>query len=231
MPVVDLVGWLAAALSAALSLPQLVRLIRAGTSAGLSLLLWQCLLAAGFGWVVHGIGVGRPNMWLPNLAMALCAVAIIRLIARDRRLGAVQAWALPLVLLVVLVSIDAVWGSVAYGVATSVPQVIGAAAQFVDIMRSVDISGVSPFYVTMAVVVQAVWLWWGVMAGEGAVIVSARANGVVVLVTLLAYIARRLGVPAVSFGLPRPATGHEVAGVELGLPEQVVPEQVLPTVE
>lgn len=211
MPVVDIVGWFAAAISAALSLPQLVRLIRAGTSAGLSLLLWQCLMAAGFGWTVHGISVGRPNMWLPNLAMAICSVAIIRLIARDRRIGRVQAWALPVALLAALVTIDALWGAVAYGVATSVPQVIGAAAQLIDILRSVDIAGVSPFYVTMAVVVQGVWLWWGVMASESAVLVSASANGFVVLLTLIAYVARRLGAPAVggwrSTGRPGAAVG------------------------
>ena len=215
MPVIDIVGWLAAALSAALSLPQLVRLIRAGTSAGLSLLLWQCLMAAGFGWTVHGISVGRPNMWLPNLALALCAVAIIRLIARDRQVNRVQAWALPLALLATLVTIDAIWGAVAYGFATSVPQVIGAAAQLIDILRSVDITGVSPFFVTMAVVVQGVWLWWGVMAQAGAVLVSATANGFVVLLTLIAYLARRLGAPAVGFsgGVARPRSdgGHVVA--------------------
>ena len=215
MPVIDIVGWLAAALSAALSLPQLVRLIRAGTSAGLSLLLWQCLMAAGFGWTVHGISVGRPNMWLPNLALALCAVAIIRLIARDRQVNRVQAWALPLALLATLVTIDAIWGAVAYGFATSVPQVIGAAAQLIDILRSIDITGVSPFFVTMAVVVQGVWLWWGVMAQEGAVLVSATANGFVVLLTLIAYLARRLGAPAVgiSGGVARPRSegGHVVA--------------------
>ena len=210
MPFIDVIGWVAAALSAALSLPQLVRLIRAGTSAGLSLLLWQCLMGAGLGWTVHGISVGRPNMWLPNLAMAVCAILIIRLIARDRQIGRLQAWALPLLLLAALVGIDALWGAVAYGVATSVPQVIGAAAQLVDILRSVDISGVSPFFVTMAVVVQGVWLWWGVMANEGAVLVSASANGFVVLLTLLGYLARRLGAPVLAIGWAgagRPPTG------------------------
>lgn len=213
MPVVDLLGWLAAALSAALSLPQLIRLIRAGTSAGLSLLLWQCLMAAGFGWTVHGLVVGRPNMWLPNLAMALCAIAILRLIARDRGYGLVQTWALPVGLFATLVTIDAVWGSVAYGVATSVPQVLGAAAQLVDIIRSVDITGVSPFYVTMAVVVQGIWLWWGLLAHEQAVIVSASANGSVALLTWLWYLARRLGVPAMVFARPlgEGTDGHDVA--------------------
>lgn len=213
MPVVDLLGWLAAALSAALSLPQLIRLIRAGTSAGLSLLLWQCLMAAGFGWTVHGLVVGRPNMWLPNLAMALCAIAILRLIARDRGYGLVQTWALPLGLFATLVTIDAVWGSVAYGVATSVPQVLGAAAQLVDIIRSVDIAGVSPFYVTMALVVQGIWLWWGLMAEEGAVIVSATATGTVALLTVLWYFARRVGVPALALRgtVVTVADDHDVA--------------------
>ncbi|MGA4669604.1 SemiSWEET family sugar transporter [Propionibacteriaceae bacterium Y1923] len=214
MPIVDILGWVAAALSTVLSLPQLIRLIRAGTSAGLSLVLWQCLMAAGFGWTVHGLSVGRPNMWVPNLVMALCSIAIIRLIARDRNLRAVHAWTTPLVLLAALVTIDTLWGAVAYGVATSVPQVIGAAAQLFDVARSLDITGLSPFYVTMAVVVQGVWLTWGVLAHEMAVVVSATANGFVVLVTWLWYLARRLGATAITRGrgAGRPLA-HEVADV------------------
>ncbi|MGD7733892.1 SemiSWEET family sugar transporter [Propionibacteriaceae bacterium G57] len=209
---IDVLGWAAAVAGATLSLPQLVRLIRSKVSAGLSLLMWQLLVSAGFGWTVHGLVVGRPNMWVPNFIVACCSVVIIRLIGRDRALPAWKVWVVPVAVLAALVTIDAVWGAVAYGVATSVPQVIGAFAQFVDVVREVDIRGISPFFVVAAVVVQGLWWAWGYLVPEMAVFVSASANGAVALLTLLWYIARQLGAPPLWPQARTADAAHEVAG-------------------
>ena len=194
MTVIAVLGWIAAACGSALSLPQLVRIIRARTSAGLSLLLWQLLMAAGIGWTHHGLLVThRPNIWLPNLMMAITSAMLVRLIAKDRGLRS-TVWILPLVLSGLLIGIDLTFGALAYGIATSIPQVIGAAAQLLDVIRSIDIAGVSVVFLGFSVVVQALWLIWGALAGEVSVVVSATCNGAVVLVTYLWYLLRRAGV-------------------------------------
>ena len=187
-------GWVAAACGSALSLPQLVRILRAKTSAGLSLLLWQLLMAAGIGWTHHGLLVThRPNIWLPNLATAITSALLVRFLAKDRGLRS-TVWILPLVLSGVLIGIDLTLGALAYGIATSIPQVIGASAQLLDVIRSIDIAGVSVVFLGFSVVVQALWLVWGALAGEVSVVVSATCNGAVVLVTYLWYLLRRAGV-------------------------------------
>lgn len=46
---IEAFGWVAAALGVASSLPQLVRILRSGTSAGVSLTLWQLMAASTAG--------------------------------------------------------------------------------------------------------------------------------------------------------------------------------------
>ena len=218
MSFVVVLGWVAAAISAAVSLPQLIRLMRSGTSAGLSLLMWQLTMCAGAGWTFHGLLTERPNVWLPNLVLGVCSMLVVRLIARDRGLPALKVWLLPAVIITTLIGIDVVLGATAYGVATSVPQVIGAGAQLIAIAASRDIRGVSPFYVTLATVVQMAWLWWGLLAGDNAIAISASATLSVVGTTLVWYLLRRIGLIGAlgrDRGSVHAGTGHDVAAGEL----------------
>ena len=69
-------GWVCALAGTFASLPQVVRLLRAGTSDGVSLLMWQLLLGVGIGWTAHGFTVGHANVVVPNLASALAMVLV-----------------------------------------------------------------------------------------------------------------------------------------------------------
>lgn len=188
-----MLGWAAAAAGSALSIPQLVRILRERTSAGLSLLMWQLNLAVGLGWTHHGFLVDRPNVWAPNIVMAVFSVLIVRLVVRDRGLGPFT-WALPLVLAAGLVGIDLGLGAIVYGVATAIPQVVGAAAQLVDVVRSIDIRGISPAFLVGSVVVQGLWFTWSLLAGEASITVAASATGSVVGTTLVWWVLRRTGL-------------------------------------
>ena len=55
-------GWACAVAGTALSVPQVVRLLSTGTSAGVSPLLWQLNVANGIGWTAHGLASGHANV-------------------------------------------------------------------------------------------------------------------------------------------------------------------------
>ena len=207
-----ILGWTAAAFGAAISLPQLIRLLRTRTSAGLSVLMWQLLLTAGIGWTHHGFLTAQANIIVPNAIMAISSVAVLRLIQRDRHIPHARVWVLPLVLAAILIGIDLFIGPLAYGIATSIPQVIGAGAQLVDVIRSIDIRGLSPIYLVLAVVVQLLWGSWSLLVKDSSVTVSASANGTVVALTLIWYVLRRLGWVRAMPTAPSRASGTGTAG-------------------
>lgn len=60
MTPVDIVGWSATVLGTILGVPQLVRLLRTRSVAGLSLIAWQATLSINIGWTVHGLLIGQP---------------------------------------------------------------------------------------------------------------------------------------------------------------------------
>ena len=59
MTPVDIVGWSATVLGTILGVPQLVRLLRTRSVAGLSLIAWQATLSINIGWTVHGLLIGQ----------------------------------------------------------------------------------------------------------------------------------------------------------------------------
>ena len=76
-------GWVAAAIGVASNLPQLLRILTARTSAGVSVRLWQVTAASTAAWCVHGFLVSAPQMQWPNLLMSLLASSIVVLVLRD----------------------------------------------------------------------------------------------------------------------------------------------------
>ena len=69
---VHILGWAAALLASCVAVPQVVRLFRTGTTAGVSVTAWRLVLAANLSWTAHGVWTGHPNVWLPNLIFMAC---------------------------------------------------------------------------------------------------------------------------------------------------------------
>ena len=63
---IDVLGWTAAAFAACVALPQVLRILRSGTTAGVSTFAWQLAISANLSWVSHGVLTAHPNVWLPN---------------------------------------------------------------------------------------------------------------------------------------------------------------------
>ena len=197
MSFVDAVGWLAAAIGSVALLPQTVKLFRDRDAAGISLMYWQLLLSVVASFVVHGAIIGAPNVIVPNAAMSLVAAWTILLVGRARAIAWPRLFVISLVLFVVLIGIDLVLGPAIYGAATAIPVSIGLIGQIVDVARQFDVTGISPGFLALGVLMQATWFTWGMLAVEWAIRVSA-GTFLVLSVTLMAWwVARRLGLPAV----------------------------------
>ena len=69
-------GWVAAALAATVAIPQVIKLLRNRTTAGISLTAWRLTLAANVAWTGHGFVAGHANIWLPNLMFMVCSLII-----------------------------------------------------------------------------------------------------------------------------------------------------------
>lgn len=171
--VIELVGWLAAALGIASSLPQALRIYRVRSSAGVSLWLWQLTAAATASWAVHGYMVNSPQMQLPNVFLALMAMLTVVLVVRDRHLSLLGTAVLTVIVASALVGVDLTLGAAVFGSVVAIPQLVGQASQLHSMVKADDLRGVSVGYLAVALVCQSLWFGFGVLTVEWALIVCA----------------------------------------------------------
>ena len=145
---------------------------------------------------MHGAIIGAPNIVVPNAAMSLVAAWTILLVGRARTIAWPRLCALSLALFVLLVGIDLILGPAIYGAATAVPVSIGLIGQIVDVARQPDVTGVSPGFLTLGVLMQATWFAWEMLAVEWAIRISSGTFLVLSVTLMVWWIARRLGLPA-----------------------------------
>lgn len=184
-------GWACAVLGTLAAIPQLVRLSRVGSSAGLALPLWQLNFGAGIGWTVHGITTGHMNVILPNFLITLTNIAVLVLVQRDRGLQARAVWPLGLMVAALGVAVELGLPNGWFGALVLIPHSIGALAQTRDLVREPDLSGVSAQFLVNAAGVQAIWLVWAVLTPDWSVI---WASGVLIVITtanVVIYFTRR----------------------------------------
>jgi uncharacterized protein with PQ loop repeat len=187
-------GWVAAALASIVALPQVVKLVRNRTTAGISLTAWRLTLAANVAWTAHGFSVGHANIWLPNLIFMLCSLTILNQLRRDRALSWTVTFGPSLVLGLTTLGIDLFYGPVAFAIAAGLPSVIAQIMQFQELVIAPRISGVSLPFLVLNTVNQAIWLGWGLLAGEQSITLVASAMAILVGVNLLWAVLRRKGV-------------------------------------
>lgn len=192
MSMVDLVGWLAAFVCSIIGLPQLVSIIRTRNTDGISLASWQILLGVACSWGIHGLLINAPNVYISNLFMALGVAAVVRLVAVNQQVGKVRRWVLPVALTAACAGLDLALGSSAFGFAVLVPAAIGIIAQTRDLVRDLDISGVSPVFLVTNALMPSLWLTWGLLAGDAAPIITGIVNGTIATANIIIYCYRRL---------------------------------------
>ncbi|MFT4110453.1 SemiSWEET family sugar transporter [Propionicimonas sp.] len=208
MTPVELLGWMAALVGTVLGLPQLIRLARTRSTAGLSLFGWQAILVLNLIWALHGIKIGQPNMIVTNFGGLVTTSIVLVLFTRDlgRRL-------LPVVLpsllaVVVLVAVDLGLGSTAFGVASLVPAILANAGQIIEVVRSPSVTGVSPVFLGLGLLNQLLWLSWAVLLDEASSKISSFLLVLMIAFNLTWYLLRRAGLRAF---FARPVETVEVA--------------------
>ncbi|MDO4784707.1 MAG: hypothetical protein Q3997_06445 [Propionibacteriaceae bacterium] len=190
---VEIWGWVCGIASALSALPQLVRLLRARTSAGLSLLAWQLNAGVLWGWTAHGVLTVRHNLIWSNLFLACSMTAVVALIVLDRRLAWTRSLTPVVALFAVLVAIEWNLGEVVFGLVVLGPGAFALVAQFVDLLRRPDLSGVSLPALAVNAMVQIMWFSWASLATDRAVQLVSTCIGLCALANVAAYLGRWRG--------------------------------------
>jgi uncharacterized protein with PQ loop repeat len=240
---VEVIGWVATASGTILGLPQLLRLVRTGRVAGLSLTAWQAMLVVNLSWTAHGISIGQIPQILTS-ALSLCStVPILYLMARE-----LQRHFLPVLLpgllgAGALIAVDQAFGSAAFGTVAIIPAVVSNAGQSIELVRSPRIVGVSVLFLIFAVVNQGLWLSWALLVPDIGTVIVATVTGTITVFNLIWWSLRILGLrpfllpalpitddavtptaepqPACS-GAPRPATNPWAPAGDQGPPPSLI---------
>ena len=210
MTPLDLLGWLAAALGMASTLPQLVHLFRVRRTEGLSLSLFQLNAAASAAWAFHGFMVHQPQLQWPNLVVMVLSLIVVAMITRDRLQSFWGKQLLPAAILIVLVAVDLGLGPVTFGILVALPYAVGVLAQLRSMHRADSLAGVSPVYLVVLFLVEALWFVWGIQVWELAITVSAATMGTLCAINVGYWMLRRWRYG--SEGRRAPERMHEKVG-------------------
>ena len=187
-------GWAAATLASIVAIPQVVKLLRSGTTAGISLTAWRLTLAGNIAWTGHGVVSGHLNIVLPNFLFLLCSLTILLQLRRERGLGWILTFGPSLVLGLVNLGINVSFGPLAFAIAAGIPSICAQFMQFHELFLVPRISGVSLPFLAMNTVNQAFWLGWALLVDEQSIMLAASVMGVLMGVNLTWCLLRRRGV-------------------------------------
>ncbi|AQP44199.1 SemiSWEET family sugar transporter [Tessaracoccus flavus] len=188
---IEVFGWVAAALGVSSNLPQLIRILRERTSAGVSVQLWQVTAASTAAWCVHGFLVSAPQMQWPNLLMAALSSLIVVMVLRDRGEPVLRQFLLPTAVAALLIGSNLWLGALVFGLLVAVPQLVGQFSQLRLMIGAPDLTGVSLGYLSVILLVQTMWFIFGLATVDWALIVCAGSMVVICSINLAVYLVRR----------------------------------------
>ena len=191
---VDFLGWAAAASLAAVALPQLIRLLRSGTIAGISPSAWQIVLGVNLAWTAHGLLTDHPNIWIPNLVFAVCSSTILTHLARHTGRSVPRLFLPGVTLGTVAFALDVAAGPVVFAVAAVIPSATAQLAQLRELILAPSIQGVSMPFLMMNVANQSLWVTWALLAQEKSVTIASLCIGSLMAANLVWAALRQLGV-------------------------------------
>lgn len=194
--IVTSLGVACAVIGTVLAFPQLVRIVRHKTVAGVSLVAWQVWTGVGSAWVLHGIWASDPIVIVPNVVGATVSAAIIALVGYHNALSPFRVWGPALAWAVSGIGVRLLIGPLAFGLVMIVPQYVAVAGQLFDVVTKRDVRGVSGPYLVMALSVQSCWFAYGLLKPDSAVAACSGAMTLISGLTLGWYVARALGAPA-----------------------------------
>lgn len=179
------IGWLGAILSCCISAPQLLRIIKANTTSGVSRLAWQMALGGNLTWGIYGLVHGNPNQWVPNIFLLSMTLVILGLFRRHGGTPWLVLLVPGLLMGLATTSLDRWVGPIAFSIAAVIPPAISLTSQLRTTAASEDIEGLSLANQWIGVANQSVWLVWGVLVDNQQVVLV----GSLCMVLLVANVA------------------------------------------
>ena len=169
--------------AASISIPQFLLVVRTKQTHGLALTSWIISLGTNIGWLGHGIKLLQIDQIWPN-AWALCAtITVLYFLRRNGRYQNLAKLLPGLGLAVLLITVDNLVGSEAFGLVVIVPAVFSMMRQGIALMRAPKVEGVSAGMWALQVANQVLWLVWAIVVREpGTGISSAVCLGPAVFV-------------------------------------------------
>ena len=189
--VIDVFGWVAAAIGLSAGIPQLLRIVRASSSLGVSMRLWQITAATTCAWGVHGFLIGAPQMQVPNIIGAAMSFWILIFVLRDRKQAILPQLVLPLLLAAALVGVEVMFGAVVFGRVVVVPQLIGQVAQLRSLLTTSNPAGVSAGFLAIFVFGQSLWFIFGIAFNDWALIICAGGMVAIASINLIVCLVRQ----------------------------------------
>ena len=193
----ELVGALAAALSVAVSIPQLVRVVRAKHANGVSATAWSLMLAAAVCWASYGLLAGLPAEVGCNVAAVAINFAVIGIAAFHghptmlRRATLATFGAGAVVTAGVLTDARMVaLAAITMGAAVYVPHVI-------NLRRAGDVSGIAPGTFVVNAAAASLWVAYGL--GHADALIWLPCIPSVVASMALAHHVTRRQAPIIEF--------------------------------
>jgi uncharacterized protein with PQ loop repeat len=205
---VEVLGWAGTVSGTILGLPQVLRLVRTRRVDGLSLTAWRAMLVVNLVWTAHGISIGQVPQVVTS-ALSLCStVPILYLMARGLRRRLLPVLLPSLLAAGVLIAVDQLFGSAAFGAVAIVAAVIANAGQSIELVRARRIVGVSVLFLVLAVVNQGLWLSWAILVPDAGTIIFATVTGTITVFNLFWWSLRRLGLRPLFASSPDPRPNH-----------------------
>lgn len=184
------VGWLASACGILVGLPQMLRLLRSGSVAGLSLLSWQAMVVVNLTWAAHGLTISQFPLIITNVIGLAWSAAVTLLIGRHLHRRPAKILLAPVLACSALIACDQVLGSAAFGAAAVVPALVAALGQSAQLVRAPNISGVSAPFLVLAALNQAFWLTWAVLVADSGTTIIAAVTGCLAVFNLTCWAYR-----------------------------------------
>jgi MtN3 and saliva related transmembrane protein len=178
-------GYAGAVLMTSMSLPQIARIVRDRSAAGVSLLTWMVFALSGTGWLAYGLILEAPAIIIGNITFVATTVPVVMLLLRRQR-----AWPMAAAVMVPpaaviagvagLVHLPAFVPSgigVLCGIMTTVPQLV----ESVQRRRAGLVSEVSLATLGLLLAGQSLWLAYGLARPDLPMIIT---NVIAVSVTV-----------------------------------------------
>ena len=208
MIAVEVIGWAGTVSGTILGLPQVLRLVRTRRVEA-ALTAWRaCWWSTHL--IAHGISIGQVPQIVTSALSLCCTVPILHLMARELQRHLVPVLLPALLAAGVLIAIDQLLGSAAFGAAAIIAAVVANAGQSIELVRAKRIVGVSVLFLILAVVNQGLWLSWAILVPDIGTMIFATVTGIITVFNLTWWSLRMLGLrPLFAAGSPGQGRRHK----------------------